>query len=45
MLMVASRDEKSVDVYDIDPETGCLDYSGARLRFEEDMPSCIVIAE
>lgn len=43
-LLVACRDSKSIEVYDIDMQTGRLSYSGHRQKFNEDRPSCLVIA-
>lgn len=44
-MLVACRDDRTVEVYGIDPDSGALTYSGTKLRFAEDMPSCVVIAE
>lgn len=43
-LLVACRDSKTIEVYDIDMQTGRLSYSGHRQKFSEDRPSCLVIA-
>ena len=44
-MLVACRNDRSVEVYSIDAVTGKLSFSGDRLRFKEDMPSCVVIAQ
>lgn len=44
-MLVACRDDRAVEVYDIDSGTGLLTYSGSRLRLKTDMPSCVVIPE
>ena len=44
-MLVACRDDRSVEAYEIDPETGMLSYTGSRVKFAEDMPSCVRIAE
>lgn len=44
-MLVACRNDRSVEVYSIDAATGKLSFSGDRLRFKEDMPSCVVIAQ
>ena len=44
-MLVACRDDCSVEVYDIDTDSGALVYSGTRLRLSGDMPSCVVIAK
>ena len=44
-MLVACRDDRSVEAYEVDPETGMLSYTGSRVKFAEDMPSCVRIAE
>lgn len=44
-MLVACRDDRSVEAYEINPETGMLSYTGSRVKFAEDMPSCVRIAE
>lgn len=44
-ILVACRDDRTVEIYGIDSGTGDLSKAGKLLTLESDMPSCIVIAE
>ena len=44
-VLVACRDSRKVEVYEVDSKDGSLESAGSGLMLENDSPSCLVIAE
>ena len=44
-MLVACRDDRSVEVYAIGMEDGSLENTGRKLVLDKDRPSCLVIPD